>query len=229
METGQGTFRRKGVVACQGDGRGPAEGQEKMTRRVGNGLHSPPFALPCGMLGSPPASPHVCARCRACCVLPAGGEGDVSAIMPLFPEEVDRLRALLPDDDARGPAVIREVTSEALQAAMLSLFPDYFADIVRERLPAPGEHWRLRTDDTGRCVFLDEHGCRLTQAERPAHCLLFPLWVRAGRLTALDAPCLAVKETGGVVWRLLEALDMTAPQVRDAWTRLCRAWDMPSR
>ncbi len=164
-----------------------------------------------------PPSPHVCARCAKCCVI---AQGDEDIIFPLFQEEIDRLHSVSP----LTPPVALQATTQKLQDAMLRLFPEDKAK-VRELLPVGGQHHRLAVTDTGHCVFLGEQGCVLPQDVRPAHCLLFPMWLRKDRLVPLQADCLALQEAR-TTWDLLRALDLSEAGLRDAFSRLRRSWTL---
>lgn len=167
-----------------------------------------------------PPSPHVCARCAKCCVIPPGDEG---IIFPLFTEEVDRLEEAAQDLGVVSP-VAEEPTAQALQDAMLRLFPDA-QEQVRALLPVGSTHHRLGVTDDGYCVFLGEAGCVLPQEVRPPHCLLFPFWFRGERLVPLDADCLALREAR-TSWDALRALGLSEAGMREAYSRLLRSWGL---
>ncbi|QJT08803.1 YkgJ family cysteine cluster protein [Oceanidesulfovibrio marinus] len=169
----------------------------------------------------PPETPHVCARCARCCVITPE---EKPLVFPLFPLEIERLNRCA-EELGIGPSWLEhEPNTPEFLSAMLTLFPDN-QDAVRTYFPISETHPRLGVLDDGRCVFLGDAGCMLSQDDRPAHCLLFPLWVARGRIRPLDAQCLAIQGARRLS-DILEVLNLTEESLYAAHANLCRAWGL---
>lgn len=170
---------------------------------------------------APPASPHVCARCARCCVVTPE---EKPLVFPLFPLEIERLNRCA--EELGIPAWLEyEPNTAEFQTAMVRLFPAE-QDTVSSLFPPGQLHARLGVLDDGRCVFLGNTGCLLPQSARPAHCLLFPLWVARGRIRPLDADCLAMSGARSLA-ELLDKLGLTEDSLHTAYANLRRAWNLP--
>ncbi len=144
-------------------------------------------------------------------------------LFPLFPLEIERIHPVAHAMGLGDAWRAKTKTSPAFVEAMQRLFPGEEA-AVASLFPAGGEHTALAVDELGRCVFLGDAGCVLTRAERPAHCVLYPLWVVGGRIVPFEAQdCLAVREartTGGLMMTLGldgETLRASHASLRQAW------------
>lgn len=124
-----------------------------------------------------------------------------------------------------GPSWLEyEPNTSAFQTAMVRLFPGE-QDAIATLFPPDQLHARLGVLDNGRCVFLGDAGCLLSHSARPAHCLLFPLWVARGRIRLLDADCLAMKGARRLT-DILEELELTEESLHSAYADIRRAWNL---
>ncbi len=168
----------------------------------------------------------VCARCAAlgptCCELTPGQEELCFPVSLMEKRRIDEFLGL----ELGGLA--HERNSRAFVNNLVRLFPRE-RKIVETLFPSKGEHLRLATDKTGRCVFLGPGGCGLPNEVRPYYCRLFPFWVSGSRLTIFTPPgCLAYRE-GRSERPMLELLETAAVKMIDLYCRLRMAWGLPPK
>ena len=177
---------------------------------------------------SPPCSQpgtQVCARCAerfsTCCViLPDIAE----CCFPLSEAE----RAAIEAQAGPGAGVVRQANTPLFIKAMQELFPDE-RHAVTSLFAPDGDHWRLRIDARGACVFLGAEGCTLPRAARPGYCRIFPFWVRRGELwhfTLRD--CQAQREQRGRPG-LLNTFGLSLAEVLEMYAALRQGWGLPAK
>lgn len=163
----------------------------------------------------------VCARCagvgKTCC---HAQQDELRYCFPLSEREEQRILSF-------DPSLVcpEEPNSLAFLDCMTHLFPD-----MRERLPSlfPAHvgHKRLPVTEEGYCCYLGPKGCILPRTIRPWYCLIFPFWVRKGKIIIQHSPvCLASKELSDFA-AYLRAFGVTHEYVRHNYMQLLKDWGL---
>ncbi len=168
------------------------------------------------------ANPLVCAKCAAegptCCQL---RPGDEDFCPPVSEPERLRLGRITGLDTQEHLAMVPN--SNRFLDNMTILFPRD-QGLVRDLYPRGGVHWRLKTGDDGRCVFLAHDGCRLPRQARPLYCRLFPFWMNGDQLQIFACPTCRVQREGDQAMIMLRKLGMSSARLQDLFAMLRREW-----
>ena len=164
---------------------------------------------------------RACALCAevslTCCQLNPGQE---EFCFPLSGPEVALLERQLPGKD---DFLVTMPNSHAFLQALAHLFP-FGGEILRQRFPFGSSHQRLATDAEGRCVFLGETGCVLSDDRRPLFCRLFPFWIVGEQLYIFEYErCLQIRSAQSLP-EILAAFGTTVESLENLYERLCLAW-----
>jgi Fe-S-cluster containining protein len=160
-----------------------------------------------------------------CCQLNPGQE---EFCFPLSGLEVTLLHRHLPKTDG---CFVSMPNSYAFIQAFTHLFP-FRREILRQRFPLGSSHLRLATDAEGKCVFLGEMGCVLSDDHRPLFCRLFPFWIVGEQFYIFEyEKCLPIRTVKSFP-EILAAFGTTVETLGYLYGRLCLAWglgpDIPS-
>ncbi|MFV0423601.1 MAG: YkgJ family cysteine cluster protein [Oleidesulfovibrio sp.] len=148
--------------------------------------------------------------------------GNEELCFPLSPSEWKRIVDHC--NDQGGFATQRN--TQPFIDCMKRLFP---ADSARleEVFPPHGDHLRLASDETGRCLFLTHSGCRLPREARPWYCRLFPFWFMPNGMLTMFTPdeCLVYLESSSIR-EAMETMGVTENELRLIFGRLRLAWGL---
>ena len=166
---------------------------------------------------------RVCALCAeeslTCCQLNPGQE---EFCFPLSGPEVALLTEQLPRTDG---CFVPMPNSYAFIQALTQLFP-FRSEILRQRFPLGSSHLRLATDAEGKCVFLREMGCVLSDDHRPLFCRLFPFWIVGEQFYIFEyEKCLQIRGARSFV-EILAAFGTTVEILGYLYDRLCLTWGL---
>lgn len=169
------------------------------------------------------ADPGVCGRCAAqgdtCCKLAPGNE---EFCFPLSIYEKERIQEVMPDEGL----FVLEPNSKAFVDNVCRLFPED-TSVVHKLFPPHGDHFRLATDSTGTCRFLNEDGCVLHREIRPYYCRLYPFWMQGNKITVFDSATCLLRREALTIGTMLKHIGMSVEEVRDLFGRLRLAWGLP--
>ena len=154
---------------------------------------------------------ELCAeKSLTCCQLNPGQE---EFCFPLSGLEVELLKKDLPKTDG---CFVLMPNSDVFIQTLTSLFP-LKTEILQQRFPPGSSHLRLATDAEGKCVFLGERGCVLSDDHRPLLCRLFPFWVMGKQFYIFAyEKCLPIR-TAQSFPEILAAFGMTVETLEGKW------------
>lgn len=164
---------------------------------------------------------RVCDLCAeeslTCCQLNPGEE---EFCFPLSGLEVALLTTHLPKTDG---CFVSMPNSQAFIQTLMHLFP-FRKEILLQRFPLGSSHLRLATDAEGKCVFLGEMGCVLSDDHRPLLCRLFPFWIVGEEFYIFEyEKCSQIRRAQSFP-EILAAFGTTVETLEDLHDQLCLAW-----
>lgn len=171
------------------------------------------------------ADPSICARCAAlgetCCY---GLSGVDDAFMPVTEWEIERVLAEA-NWLTRDQLVTECLNTPDFLAHLIKLFPGEGEKLSR-LFPPGGHHYRLATDQDGRCALLGPKGCLVPRTIRPLFCLIYPFWPMGSTAQVFANPeCLAQVEAESAI-HLCRLLQANWPWLTRLQTHLRRLWGL---
>ncbi|WP_457572619.1 YkgJ family cysteine cluster protein [Desulfovulcanus sp.] len=154
---------------------------------------------------------YICAQCSqtysTCCKIKKELQ---EYCFPLSELEIEKIRKKVKINDF----YVQEKNSRNFIQKLISLLPEYRQRII-QIFPPHNIHYRLKTKDNGKCIFLTDNGCLLQKDIKPFYCQIYPFWIYNQKITYFENKyCLAQKKTKKI-GHLLKLFSVSIESIED--------------